>query len=278
MPELPEVETIKRQLEYLIPFTIDREYISAGARKNIMQGVVPSLQGATLSDLEREGKQLIWTLENQSVLRSGLGMTGTWLILPCHSELEREQQCQKSHLHLHWWDKTRQLAMAYDDPRRFGKLYYQTNDEWQVYRAMMGPDLLHQPLSGKDLQFLSQRFPNQLLKVILLDQRFFPGSGNYIANEICARAKLLPTRKLRDINHTQWDHIAKAIKVVINLAVAGGGVTFQGGYRDTSGSKGRGVSELLVFYQKICRQCEGTPVTKIVLAQRGTYFCSQCQK
>jgi formamidopyrimidine-DNA glycosylase len=111
-----------------------------------------------------------------------------------------------------------------------------------------------------------------------LYQKLFAGSGNYIANEICARAGIRPTRKCRMVKRDEFPKILKAIGEVLQPALASGGTTFQGGYRDTSGEKGLGVEHLVVFYQKICQLCQKTPVKKILLAQRGTYYCPKCQK
>jgi formamidopyrimidine-DNA glycosylase len=76
----------------------------------------------------------------------------------------------------------------------------------------------------------------------------------------------------------EFPKILKAIQDVITPALLSGGTTFQGGYRDTSGEKGKGLDHLVVFYQKTCQMCKTTPVKKIILAQRGTYYCPHCQK
>jgi formamidopyrimidine-DNA glycosylase len=80
------------------------------------------------------------------------------------------------------------------------------------------------------------------------------------------------------VKKDEFPKILNAIKEVLTPALASGGTTFQGGYRDASGEKGKGVEHLVVFYQKICQLCLKTPVKKILLAQRGTYYCPRCQK
>lgn len=116
-----------------------------------------------------------------------------------------------------------------------------------------------------------------MLKVHLLDQKLFAGSGNYIASEICARAKILPTRLNKDIKKSEFPKILKAIHTVLDGSLTSGGTTFQS-YRDSTGEKGKGVEHLVVYNQKICQMCKKTPVKKIILAQRGTYYCPNCQK
>jgi formamidopyrimidine-DNA glycosylase len=123
-----------------------------------------------------------------------------------------------------------------------------------------------------------KRMPGRAIKVGLLDQKYFAGSGNYIANEICAHARIRPTRLCSKIKTSEYPLIFAAIQKVINGAIASGGTTFQGGYRDTSGEKGMGVQNLVVFWQKTCQLCGVTAIKKTVLAQRGTYHCPKCQK
>jgi formamidopyrimidine-DNA glycosylase len=142
----------------------------------------------------------------------------------------------------------------------------------------LGMDLADPEL---DLDYLTKaikKYPDRALKVHLLDQKLFAGSGNYIANEICARAKIRPTRKCGKVKTEEFLKILDAIHAVIGPALKSGGTTFQGGYRDSTGEKGQGVQHLVVFYQKTCQMCMTTAVKKIILAQRGTYYCPFCQK
>ena len=212
---------------------------------------------------------LIFHLSDSSQLLSHLGMTGTWLI---GNNLLAGKH---SHLILNC-DKNIQLI--YDDPRRFGHLYHLENKLAQKKIASLGLDLASPDLDVDYVRSSLKRYPHRALKVTLLDQKLFAGSGNYIANEICARAKILPTKKCHELKNSDFPKILQAIHDVLQPALASGGTTFQGGYRDTSGQQGLGVNHLVVFYQKICKMCLETPVQKIQLAQRGTYFCPRCQK
>jgi formamidopyrimidine-DNA glycosylase len=157
-------------------------------------------------------------------------------------------------------------------------MYYYSESEAKEKLDELGLDLADPDFSLEYLTKSLKRFPERALKVTLLDQKMFAGSGNYIANEICARAGIRPTRKCKKIKTNEFPKILEAIQDVIGPALASGGTTFQGGYRDTSGEKGLGVQHLVVFYQKTCQICKKTPVKKITLAQRGTYYCPTCQK
>jgi len=195
-------------------------------------------------------------------------MTGTWLI----------GETITSGKHTHLTLKSLTHTLAYDDPRRFGHMYFYSEAEAQKKLTELGMDLTD---PGFDLKYLTdaiKRFPDRALKVTLLDQKLFAGSGNYIANEICARAGIRPTRRCKDVKKSEFPLLLQATQEVLAPALASGGTTFQGGYRDSSGEKGLGVQHLVVFYQKTCQLCRKSEVKKIILAQRGTYYCPKCQK
>lgn len=267
MPELPEVETIKNQLSHHLPFKI----VSVASTPELKQNILHTdldLKNKTLLAIKRKGKMLDLIFDDGSHLLSHLGMTGTWLI-------GEEIKIGK---HTHLILKGEGLTLAYDDPRRFGHMYYYSAEEAKKKLAELGMDLTDPDFNLEYLTQAIKRYPERALKVTLLDQKLFAGSGNYIANEICARAGIRPTRKCKNVKKEEFPIILQAIKDVLNPAIAAGGTTFQGGYRDTSGEKGLGVQHLVVFYQKICQMCKTTPVKKIMLAQRGTYYCPKCQK
>ncbi len=267
MPELPEVETIRTQLTHYLPLKINTFTQTKELKQNILHTDI-DLKNKTLIAIKRKGKMLDFIFDDGSHLLSHLGMTGTWLI---GEEI-------KTTKHTHLILKGEKYTLAYDDPRRFGHMYYYTAEEAEKKLSELGMDLADPALDLAYLTAAIKRFPERALKVTLLDQKLFAGSGNYIANEICARALIRPTRKCKDVKKNEFPKLLKAISDVITPALASGGTTFQGGYRDSTGERGLGVQHLVVFYQKICQMCKKTPVKKIILAQRGTYYCPHCQK
>ena len=267
MPELPEVETIRLQLSSYLPFKIDSLLSTPELKQNILHTEL-DLKNKSIVEIKRKGKMLDFVFDDGSHLLSHLGMTGTWLI----------GESIKSTKHTHLTLKSKNHTLAYDDPRRFGHMYYYSSKDAESKLAELGMDLTDPDFNLEYLIFAIKRFPERALKVTLLDQKLFAGSGNYIANEICARAGIRPTRKCRLVKKEEFSKILSAIKEVLEPALASGGTTFQGGYRDSSGEKGKGVQHLVVFYQKTCQICKKTPVKKILLAQRGTYYCPTCQK
>ena len=268
MPELPEVETIRNQLKQHLPLRVDSVKQSAGLKKNILKTPYKKIEGKTLLDIQRKGKMLDFIFNDGSHLLSHLGMTGTWLVG------KKVELSKHSHLIL----TSSKVTLAYDDPRRFGKMYFLSPEEAKKKLDAMGLDLVDPALNIEYLKKSLLRFPDKFLKVALLDQKYFAGSGNYIANEICARAGIRPNRRCKNIKDAEFPKILSAIHAVIAPALAAGGTTFQYGYRDSSGEFGQGKNHLVVFYQKICQLCKVTKVKKITLAQRGTYYCSRCQK
>lgn len=215
---------------------------------------------------------LIFEFSDGFKLLNHLGMSGGWRI--------SENKITEKHTHFQITGefKDKKMFLAYVDPRRFGHMYYFNKDKAQEKIDELGPDMLSKAF---DLTFLTnaiKKYPERKIKVTLLDQKLFAGSGNYIANEICAHAGIRPTRLCKNIKKNEFKKIFKGAMRVIKATSESGGTTFAGGYADTTGSKGNGVQHLVVFYQKICQLCKKTPVKKIELAKRGTYYCPTCQK
>jgi formamidopyrimidine-DNA glycosylase len=267
MPELPEVETIRTQLSHYLPFKIVSLATTPQLKQNILHTDL-DLKNKSIIAIKRKGKMLDFILDDGSHILSHLGMTGTWLV----------GETIKSTKHTHLTLQSATHTLAYDDPRRFGHMYYYSKEESEKKLAELGMDLADPEFTLEYLTSALKKFPERAIKVTLLDQKLFAGSGNYIANEICARAKIRPTRKCKNIKKDEFPKILDSIHAVIGPALASGGTTFQGGYRDSTGERGEGVQHLVVFYQKICQMCGKTPVKKIILAQRGTYYCPKCQK
>lgn len=274
MPELPEVETIRSQLSKNLPLELIEQKESQVLSPGILITRHFHPTGDQLCQIRRHGKVLIFKFLNSGTVLSHLGMTGAWII--------GDQPSRKKHTHLEWKFKNSTGAVvywSYVDPRRFGKLYFFKSGEAQCWLdERLGPDLNSKQFTEEFLIESLKRYPNRQLKVHLLDQKLFAGSGNYIANEICALAGIRPTRRCGKVTLVEAKRIVPAARKVLDKSLKKRGLTFQGGYRDTSGNKGAALDQLVVFYQKICGICGKTPVKKIYLAQRGTYYCPQCQK
>lgn len=271
MPELPEVETIKNQLNEVMPLKI-KSFVTSDVSDSIIHTKIDKLKGIMILEVRRKGKMLDLLLSDGRHLLSHLGMTGGWRI-------SKEKVLEK-HTHLQFTGEHNgeKVFVAYVDPRRFGHMYLYNEEDAQKKLSELGVDLKSVDFSYVYFKKMLLKYPERLIKVTLLDQSLFAGTGNYIANEICARAKVLPQRKVKTLKETEIKKLYQAVFKVIEGATETGGTTFQGGYADTTGSKGGGVQHLVVFYQKICQMCKKTQVKKITLGQRGTYYCPRCQK
>lgn len=277
MPELPEVETIRSQLSLALPFTIKEVEESS---------VIGSLLGKSyrhfspkkmsLVKIERKGKLMdLHFVDNKGVIHhllSHLGMSGGW-------RLSNKKVIEKhTHLQLLGSNRDGPLYMAYVDPRRFGVLRFCDEAMYKFEMSKLGVDIGSDDFSSDYVWQTLKKYPDRQLKVFLLDQKYFAGSGNYIANEICARAGIRPTRRAGKVTRLECDKIITGTKSLLEGSLKNNGVAFSGGYSDTTGSLGDGLNNLMVFWQKTCGLCGETPIKKILLAQRGTFYCPKCQK
>tara|TARA_Y100000768_G_C23974089_1_gene682101 strand:+ start:1291 stop:2094 length:804 start_codon:yes stop_codon:yes gene_type:complete len=267
MPELPEVKTIQDQLNKVMPFEI-KSFKTSNVVNSILHTKLDKIKGKTILTVSRKGKMLDFILNDNRHLLSHLGMTGTWLI--------SKEQILEKHTHLQF--KSDQFFLAYVDPRRFGHMYLYNQEKAQLKLGELGVDLLDPNFSEDYFIHSLKKYPERQIKVSLLDQSLFAGTGNYIANEICAHARVRPQRRVKTLTLKELAALYQGVFKVLNPTINSGGTTFAGGYRDTTGDKGSGVNHLVVFYQKTCQLCKSEKVKKIILAQRGTYYCPSCQK
>lgn len=270
MPELPECETIKNQLNKVMPLKI-KSFAISKVSDSIIHTKMDKLKGKIILEVRRKGKMLDLVLNDGRHLLSHLGMTGGWRI--------SKTKVLEKHTHLQFTGEYNgeHIFVAYVDPRRFGHMYLYNEKDAQNKLNELGEDLKSLNFNYGYFKKCLLKYPERFIKVTLLDQSLFAGTGNYIANEICARAKILPNRKVSSLKEKEMKSLYMAISLVIDGATTTGGTTFAGGYADTTGSKGNGVQHLVVFYQKTCQMCKKTEVKKITLGQRGTYFCPKCQ-
>ncbi|MBP5297464.1 MAG: Fpg/Nei family DNA glycosylase [Bacteriovoracaceae bacterium] len=278
MPELPELETIRRQLSGHLPCLLGEVTFSkhlpsffkakvpkACAALSFKQAMKFLAQHPTVLRLERPGKFLRFDFAEGYSLISHLGMSGGWRL--------SSGPCLAKHCHLSW-QSAEGSFWSYVDPRRFGQMALIPTENWSYYPH--GVDCLAPDFTPAYLQQVFAAHPRSVLKPFLLGQQEIAGIGNYLACEICAKAKVLPTTLLQDLTPGQIKAIHQATLFCINQAIKRQGTTFGSGYRDALGAKGQGKSVLKVFQQSHCGRC-GHTVKKITLQGRGTYYCPQCQ-
>ncbi len=271
MPELPEVETIKSQLSDFLPMKIIKTSFSDKTSRLIRQQDFVIKDGI-ITSISRKGKFLIFRFENENhFLISHLGMSGTWRISD-----QKLQGLEAKHAHIIFEGDSK--VLSYVDPRRFGLAYFLNKNNYELKCQSFPIDISENAFDANHIFKIFKTYPNKTLKPFLLDQKHFSGVGNYIASEICARARLLPNRQVNTLSKKDCNNIKAAIDLIIYGAIKGSGTTFGGGYRDAFGEKGEGVNHLVVFHQQTCQLCKKTEVIKSNLGGRGTFHCPRCQK
>lgn len=276
MPELPEVENVRRGLvkELELPLIVtDIELRRSDLRFPFPRLLRAHLRGARLESLNRRGKYLLLHFD-RGVLLTHLGMTGSWRLQSPHDLLG---------LHDHavfFFKKAGRSALVYNDPRRFG--FFDWVDRGQALEANrflkhLGPEPLSDAFSAVTLkEKLKGR--SAAIKVLLMDAKVVVGVGNIYASEALFRAGVRPSTPGRRITATQCEQIAQAVKVVLQEAIESGGSTIRT-YRGADGKAGEFQMWHFVYERKNepCRVC-GTKIKHLVQAGRSTYYCPRCQK
>ncbi len=270
MPELPEVETTRRGLA---PSLRGRRIVAVQVRQPRLRRPVPPdlgnrVGGKTIQGIERRGKYLLFSLDGGTLIVH-LGMSGSLRLV------RRATPEKHDHLILSL-DDGRHLVLR--DPRRFGTVLW-----WQgpVDEHPLLRDLGVEPLEREfdaDFLYRSTRSSRRPIKNLLMDQRLVAGIGNIYANEALFLAGVHPTRPADSLEREECDRLATAIKTVLARAIDEGGTTL----RDFVNDRGQpGYFQLtLGVYGRAgqpCPRCH-TPIQRLTLGQRATYFCHRCQK
>jgi len=269
MPELPEVETIRRQLCEAGAEGRTIEKISIGWPRTV-DPLSPAafrqrVKGRTIQKLDRHGKWLIFELDGKDNLLVHLRMTGGFYL---SQGTLKNVPYQRALLQLRVW-----LNLHFRDPRKFGRF------RLDIAPQGLGPDVL--TLTKRQF-FQGLEKKNRGLKVLLLDQSFIAGVGNIYADEALFEARLHPERRSSSLSAEETEALYKAVKRVIKAGVRNGGTSLgdgQGNYTDLNGKSG-GHREKVKVYGRAGQPCVvcGTPLEKITLAQRTTVFCPECQQ
>jgi formamidopyrimidine-DNA glycosylase len=275
MPELPEIETLRRGLSPVLSgWRVTRATLRRPDFARTRDGRRPTkdqlLAGDRVVELHRLGKQLAIEGESGSVLCVHLGMSGQLFHLPAGL-----RPVQRDHVHVEWVleDGSRLL---FRDPRRFGGLWcFPSLDELRETRwDALGPDAL--TVTAKQLRE-ALNGSARAIKAALLDQHALAGVGNIYADEALHRAGLHPLRACRSVTDDQWRALGRAIRAVLRQAVGSGGSTLRD-YRTATGESGGFQSRHRVYGRtgQACPRCRGV-IERLVVAQRSTHMCPVCQ-
>jgi len=272
VPELPEVETLARDLRRLLCNAEITRVQAHWARTVAMPcaaELTKRLPGHKILEVRRRGKFLILSLSGPSYLMIHLRMSGQLRVEPGTCEPD-----PYARLILHLADG-RQLVFS--DTRKFGRVYWTTDPD--LVLGSLGPEPLAQDFALDDFaKLLSSR--RGMIKPLLLNQGFLAGLGNIYTDEALFLAGLHPRRKANTLSHAEVERLYRAIRQVLSQAIAGRGTTLADErYLDAEGSPGSYGEHLHVYRRagEPCTRC-GVPLERIVVAGRGTHICPTCQK
>jgi formamidopyrimidine-DNA glycosylase len=274
MPELPEVETIRRQLAPEIEGRrldrieiLDPRWCEPAPPEEVAQAV----EGRRIERLDRRGKWLIWELADEVYLVMHLRMTGNLLLVPPG---DTERRFLRVRIDL---DDGRHVLFA--DARRFGTgvvlLGHDALHDYFVGRVgiePLGPDFTAEALRG---MASGRRAP---VKAFLLSQERVAGVGNIYADEALWLSKIHPLRPVGTLKPKQLDSLRDSVVHVLHAGIDAKGATIDD-YRDAAGAEGSFQDRFQVHLREgePCPRC-GSAIRKIRAAGRGTYFCPRCQR
>jgi formamidopyrimidine-DNA glycosylase len=273
VPELPEVEVLRRSLEKLLPGeTIARvEVHSPKLREPLDRDSLLALEGRRVESLKRRAKYLLVELDGGVTLVIHLGMSGSFTVAPAGSE-----KAGHEHLTLHLGSGARLRLI---DPRRFGLAFVVPTAGAASDRrlAHLGIEPLGPDFGGG---YLAARIKGRKgpVKLFLMDGEVVVGVGNIYASESLWRAGIHPKRPVSRMAKASWEKLAAAVREVLEKAIAEGGTTLSD-FKDGEGNSGYFQVSLAVYDRedKDCPRC-GKRIARVVMGGRSTYYCTGCQR
>ena len=282
MPELPEVETIARQLRGLVVDRTISEFESRWVRltePEPAEVVNARLRGRRISDVRRRGKFVVFDLDGGEALVVSLRMTGKLL----YGAADVDERYVRGEIR--FADGT---ALRFSDTRKFGRMAVvdaatlEGNGDRRRAKmplhASLGQEPLARGFTAAWLRALLRRRPRAAIKVLLLDQRAIAGIGNIYAIEALWRARIHPLRKAGSLRTAEIVRLHEAIRWALRKGIRLGGAS-RNDYVDARGNKGRMQREFQVYSRvgEPCPRC-GRAIVRTVVGGRGTFHCPRCQR
>jgi formamidopyrimidine-DNA glycosylase len=273
MPELPEIEVLRRSLApRLAGRRIERvEVLAPALREPLDRRRLGRLSGRRIAGLRRRSKYLLIDVEGERTLVVHLGMSGRLTLVPLAT-------ARDAHEHLAFaLDSGERLRLR--DPRRFGVAFVAETgalDE-DPHFVHLGREPLEPAVTGDELAALAQgrRGP---VKSFLMDGRLLVGVGNIYATEALHRAGIRPDRSVAKLGAARWERLAAAVVEVLERAIRQGGTTLND-FADGDGNAGYFQEDLAVYGRtgQNCPRCGGV-VRRLVQAGRSSFYCPRCQR
>tara|TARA_B100000676_G_scaffold54748_1_gene53877 strand:+ start:137 stop:1000 length:864 start_codon:yes stop_codon:yes gene_type:complete len=287
MPELPEVEIVKRSLKNKVKYKKIKKIIisNRNLRFKIQKNFENLLEGRSIITVSRFSKYIILTLDNYSFCLIHLGMSGTLHLIKYKKKTKvtnlsfyQSKILPKKHNHIKI--KFYNFTIVYNDPRRFGFFkIINSKKELKKYFQKFGPEANS---SKFDIKYIKYKFLNKKknIKNFLLDQNFVSGIGNIYANEILFYSKINPFKEAKKLSDKEIKKISKYSKIVLNLSIKFGGSSIRD-FKSTKGIPGLFQNNFKVYNRQsencVRKNCKGK-IIKTFISNRSSFFCKFCQK
>jgi formamidopyrimidine-DNA glycosylase len=289
MPELPEVEVVKRSLINKIKNLIitDVKINDGRLRYSIKKNEIRKIIGLKVKKIERRSKFLLFFFNKKIVMLVHLGMTGKFFFINKKKTKFKtsfyynidEIKNQKHDRVVFLFNQKQKLI--YNDVRKFGfiKFLNVKNLQYNLHLKNLGPEPLEKDFNYIYFKkYIKDR--NRVIKEILMDQKFVSGIGNIYANEILFLSKINPFRSVKTLKIFEIKKIIKFSKKILNSAIINGGSSIKD-FSSTNGKKGS-FQQYFNIYGKKDDTCSNigcnNKIIKLLISNRATFFCTKCQK
>ena len=287
MPELPEIEIVKRSLFKMINEAkiIDVKINNKNLRYKIPHTFFTDLRNEQILKISRRSKYLIFNFKKKLLLIH-LGMTGKLLLLKSKSNtilktsFYYDTNILQKHNHIYFF-LNNGIILIYNDVRRFGffKIYKNTKLDEIKFISKLGPEPLSKNFNVKYFNnYIKNKKKN--VKNLLMDQRFVSGLGNIYVNEALFMSKVYPLKSCKKLNREEIKKLISNVKKILKFSIIKGGSSIRD-FKNTLGKSGSFQHFFHVYGQenKNCARISCTrKVKKIFIANRSSYYCSKCQK
>jgi len=289
MPELPEVEVVKRSLVNKIQNSIVKAVkINDGRlRYRVDKNKIKKIIGLRIKKISRRSKFLLFFFNNETVMLVHLGMTGKFFFINKKNTKYKtsfyyniNKDKDKKHDRV-IFNLSKNRKLIYNDVRKFGfiKFEQKKNVDQNLHLKNLGPEPLKKNFN---LSYFKQYIINKdrTIKDILMDQKFISGLGNIYVNETLFFSGIKPTKKVKNLSESEIRKIIKFTKKILSKAITLGGSSIKN-FSSNNGKKGTFQQYFRVYGKKgdkcTKKNC-GSNIIKIVISNRATFYCNKCQK
>tara|TARA_B100001057_G_scaffold469747_1_gene530362 strand:+ start:765 stop:1631 length:867 start_codon:yes stop_codon:yes gene_type:complete len=288
MPELPEVEVVKKTLESQIKNLIIKniEIIDKNLRYKVKKQSIKKILGLKVIKIKRRSKYLLFLFNKNLVMIVHLGMTGKFFFVKNDLTKRRTSFYYNTNDYKEKHNRiifilSKNMKLIYNDIRKFGfiKVLFSSELKKEYHLKTLGPEPL-----GKNYNF--KYFRNYLIgkkkkiKDLLMDQKFISGLGNIYVNEILFLSKIKPDKNVNILNDKEIKNIISNTKKILKKAIIFGGSSIKN-FSNSSGKKGN-FQEMFSVYGRLGYKCSNSDckgiIKKMLLSNRSSFFCPICQK